>query len=154
MKQRIAALAAALCLLLAACGDTTAAGKTPYDGDDVETLLGADIFSETPEALDQNIACGLLGVDVGLVSECQAYLPTSTNGEALILLVLNDAGDAESVQESCENWIEEQIESYQDYGPDCVPKLEGAVISVRENTVLLVVGSDPAAAQAAVDGLE
>lgn len=143
-----------LALCLCACGQPAEAAKDPYDGDDVTALLNAGLFSETPEELDDDIACELLGVDPALVSDCQVYLPTSTNAEALALLVLNDAGDAEGVKSACETWIADQIESYKDYAPTHVPKLEGAVVSVRGNTVLLVVGNDPAAAKTAVDGLE
>lgn len=157
MKRRLTLAAAALCLLLAACGQPDAEasdGKEPYDGGDVETLLSAGIFSEMPEELDGEIACGLFGIDPSDVSKCTAYLPTSTNAEALALFELSGGADASAVEAACRSWVEDQIESYRDYGPTHVPKLEGAVISVRENTVLLVVGSDPAAAQAAVDGLE
>lgn len=154
MKRKLAVLCLLLCLTLASCGKPAEAALEPYDGDDVTTLLNAGLFSEAPEELDDDIACQLLGVDPGQVSDCQVYLPTSTNAEALALLVLNDAADAEGVKSACEAWIADQIESYQDYAPAHVPKLEGAVISVRENTVLLVVGSDPAAAKSAVDGLE
>lgn len=153
MKRTLAALCALFCLVLAACGGPAGAALEPYDGDDVTTLLNAGLFSETPEELDDDIACELLGVDPAQVSDCQVYLPTSTNAEALALLVLNDAAGAEGVKSACETWIADQIESYQDYAPAHVPKLEGAVISVRENTVLLVVGSDPAAAKSAVDAL-
>lgn len=152
MNRTIAALAAALCLLLAACGQT-APDKDPYDGEDVQALLDSGIFSETPEELDADIACTFFGVDSGLVDSCQAYVPTSTNAEALALFVLSDAKDAQAVETACRSWVEGQIESYQGYGPEHVPKLEGAVISVRANTVLLAVGSDPDAVRAAVDKL-
>lgn len=153
MKQKLAALCLLFCLALASCGKPAEAALEPYDGDDVTTLLNAGLFSEAPEELDDDIACEVLGVDPGQISDCQVYLPTSTNAEALALLVLNDAANAEDVKAACETWIADQIESYQDYAPANVPKLEGAVISVRENTVLLVVGSDPAAAKSAVDAL-
>lgn len=154
MKKNTLTLCLLLCLALCACGQPAETPNEPYDGDDVATLLNAGLFSETPEELDDGIACELLGVDSALVSECQVYLSTSTNAEALALLVLNSAEDAETAKSACEAWIADQIESYKDYAPAHVPKLEGAVVSLRENTVLLVVGSDPAAAKTAVDGLE
>lgn len=154
MKKTVLNLCLLLCLTLSACGTPAETEKAPYDGDDVTTLLNAGLFSETPEELDDDIACELLGVDSALVTDCQVYLPTSTNAEALALLVLGSAEDAQVAETACESWVADQIESYQDYSPANVPKLEGAVVSVRENTVLLVVGSDPAAAKAAVDGLE
>lgn len=153
MKKTVLILCLLLCLALCACGQPAEVPKEPYDGDDVTTLLNAGLFSEAPEELDDDIACELLGVDAATVSDCQVYVPTSTNAEALALLVLNSAEDAETAKSACETWIADQIESYKDYAPTHVPKLEGAVIRVRENTVLLVVGSDPTAAKTAVEDL-
>lgn len=152
--KKLCLLLCLLCLLLSACGTPAQAGKEPYDGDDVTTLLDADLFSEPPEELDDEIACEVMGVDAALVSDCQVYLPTSTNAEALALFILNDAAGAETVKAACETWLADQIVSYQDYAPTHVPKLEGAVVSMRDNTVLLVVGRDPAAAKSAVDSLD
>lgn len=154
MKRKVTALCLALCLALASCGKPAPAEKAPYDGDDVTTLLDAGIFSETPEELDNDIACEVMGVDSALVSDCRVCIPTSTNAEAVALFILKDAADAETVKTACETWIADQITSYQDYAPTHVPKLEGAVVSVRGNTVLVVVGSDPSAAKSAVDALE
>lgn len=153
MKKTALILCLLLCLALCACGQPAEAAKEPYDGDDVAALLDSGLFSEAPEELADDIACELIGVDAALVSDCQVYLPTSTNAEALALFILNDAADMETVKTACETWLEDQIESYRDYAPTHVSKLEGAVVSVRENTVLVVVGSDPAAAKSAVDGL-
>lgn len=154
MKKTVISLCLLLSLALCACGGPEKEKQAaPYDGDDVAALLDGGLFSEPPEELEDDIACELLGVDSALVSDCQVYLPTSTNAEALALLVLNSADDAQTAKSACESWIADQIESYQDYAPAHVPKLEGAVISVRENTLLLVVGSDPAAAKSAVDAL-
>lgn len=153
MKKRFAALAAALCLLLAGCGPKQEEKKGPYDSGDVAALLDSGIFSEVPEQLDADIICPVFDVDETLVKECAAYLPTGLNSEALALFVLNKAEDAPAVEEAVRSWISDQIESFADYGPNEVPKLEGAVVSVRENTVLLVVGSEPSAAQTAVESL-
>lgn len=151
MKKIFAAvLAAALCLLCA-CSQQTA---RPYDIDDAQTLLDAGLFSEQLEQLDSSVACMLLGVDESKVDQCAAYLPTSVNSEALFLFVLSDGEAAGAVETSMRSWLTDQIDSFADYGPDQVPKLEGAVVSVRENTVLLLVGSDPTAAKTAVDGLD
>lgn len=166
MKPRIAIWIVLLCLLLTACsqqsgpeGSALPSGQVQqkeesYDEADVKTLLNAGIFSEEPEQLDIDIACGLFGLDEGLLHGGEVYLPTSTNGEALALFLLNDAGDAQSVKAACESWLEDQIESYQSYGPEHVPKLEGAVLRVREDSVLLVVGAEPETVRTAVDGLD
>lgn len=150
MRTKISALAVCLLLLLCACAREEAA---PFDRADVDALLAADIFSEPPEEVDSPIACALFGIDQSSVTGCAVYLPTSTNAEALALFVVGEGGDVRAVEDACRAWTQNQAESYGDYAPEHVPKLEGAVLQTRGNTVLLVVGSDPDAAQAAVDAL-
>lgn len=151
MKRRIAAAAAALCLLLTGCGSTN--GEEPYDAQDVQTLLEAELFSESLEEVDSSVLYGLYGLDAGLMSSSVAYLSTGATAEEVALFILNDAEDADTVQTACEKRVADQITACESYNPAEVTKLEGAVISVRDNTVLLVVGQDPAAVRDAVDKL-
>ncbi len=151
MKRRIAAAAAALCLLLTGCGSTN--GEEPYDAQDVQTLLEAELFSESLEEVDSSVLYGLYGLDAGLMSSSVAYLSTGATAEEVALFILNDAEDADTVQTACEKRVTDQITACESYNPAEVTKLEGAVISVRDNTVLLVVGQDPAAVRDAVDKL-
>ena len=71
------------------------------------------------------------------------------------MLVLDSEDHAREAQKALEDYIQDQIEANRDYGYrlEEVPKLEDACIDVKGNTVLLVVGSDPAAAKSAVDAL-
>lgn len=151
MKRRIAAAAAALCLLLTGCGSMN--GEEPYDAQDVQTLLEAELFSESLEEVDSSVLYGLYGLDAGLMSSSVAYLSTGATAEEVALFILNDAEDADTVQTACEKRVADQITACESYNPAEVTKLEGAVISVRDNTVLLVVGQDPAAVRDAVDKL-
>ena len=151
MKRRIAAAAATLCLLLTGCGSTN--GEEPYDAQDVQTLLEAELFSESLEEVDSSVLYGLYGLDAGLMSSSVAYLSTGATAEEVALFILNDAEDADTVQTACEKRVADQITACESYNPAEVTKLEGAVISVRDNTVLLVVGQDPAAVRDAVDKL-
>ena len=151
MKRRIAAAAAALCLLLTGCGSTN--GEEPYDAQDVQTLLEAELFSESLEEVDSSVLYGLYGLDAGLMSSSVAYLSTGATAEEVVLFILNDAEDADTVQTACEKRVADQITACESYNPAEVTKLKGAVISVRDDTVLLVVGQDPAAVRDAVDKL-
>ena len=151
MDKRLALPMIALCLLLTGCGSTN--GEEPYDAQDVQTLLEAELFSESLEEVDSSVLYGLYGLDAGLMSSSVAYLSTGATAEEVALFILNDAEDADTVQTACEKRVTDQIPACESYNPAEVTKLEGAVISVRDNTVLLVVGQDPAAVRDAVDKL-
>ena len=61
------------------------------------------------------------------------------------VLVFADAAKADTAAEALGDYLENQIETNVDYRPNEIPKLEGAVLKVRENTVLMTVANDAAA---------
>ena len=61
------------------------------------------------------------------------------------MLVFTDAARADIAAEALGDYLENQIETTVDYRPIEIPKLEGAVLKVRENTVLMTVANDAAA---------
>ena len=61
------------------------------------------------------------------------------------MLVFADAAKADPAAEALGDYLENQIETNVDYRPNEIPKLEGAVLKVRENTVLMTVANDAAA---------
>lgn len=160
MKKLTALLCAALCLLLCACGggdpDSSAQPQArAFEDADVTALLSADIFSEELESVETDLVCALYGLDADLVTHCVAYLSTGASAEEVVLFTVSDAdGALEAVRAACEKRVADQTEGYADYLPGEVTKLEDAILEVRQSTVLLVVANDPAAARAAIDGMD
>lgn len=98
------------------------------------------------EQVDSYTVALLYGLEENAVIDCASYIAinSSASADEVTVLVLRDEAAAKTAEEACKKRVESQIESYQTYGPDQVPRLEEAVISRRENTVLLAVGNpDP-----------
>ena len=76
-----------------------------------------------------------------------------TGGANLLsaVLVLAGADQAETAEGALKDYVQRQIEANTDYRPAEIPKLENALISRKENTLLLVVADDLDAAKKAVE---
>ena len=61
------------------------------------------------------------------------------------VLIFSDADKAAKAAEAVGDYLEGQIEANADYRPNEIPKLEGAVLITRANTLLMVVPNDAAA---------
>ena len=174
MKQYLTlALALCLSLTLAACGggssasapaDTGTGSAEPGTVDsttlpDTRTMaqafLDGGVFSETLEELDLDIAYRLYGLeDYGVAREDLAagtvYCSAGATAEEVAVLTLASADTAQTALQALKDHIEVQKESYADYLPDEVPKLDEASVTIYGDTLILVVPADADKAAAVV----
>lgn len=124
-----------------------------YTTADAQALIDADAFDGEMEQVDSYTVALLYGLEENAVIDCDSYIAinSSASADEVTVLVLRDEAAAKTAEEACKKRVESQIESYQTYGPDQVPRLEEAVISRRENTVLLAVGNPDRLPQALKD---
>ena len=140
-KIRFGILSLTLCLSLAACGG----GKesSPFDpAADAQTLLAADgAFTSDLTAVEEATACALYGIDENTVTDCAVYGST-TSAEELAILVFSSNEEAKTAQTLLQYRIEDRTDELRDYLPDELPKLEKAVIELRESSILFVIAAD------------
>ena len=148
-------LAVLLCVLFpAAC--SSGADTAPWTVEDGEAILNSGAFSDELEELDLDTAWMLYGLgDAGLEREsltdgvCRRSAGATC--EELTVLIFDSAQTAETALDALDGYLEGQIASNTDYRPAEIPKLEGAWVEQRENTVLMAVADDMDAAKAAVE---
>lgn len=144
MRRKLLWPVLALVLLLAACAGTPNDSQPLYAVGDAQRLVDAGAFSGQMEEVDSYIVALLYGIDEDTIKECAGYMAinTSVSADEVTVLILTDNDAARAAEEACRKRADSQIESYQTYCPDQVPRLEDAVILRRGNTVLFAVG-DP-----------
>jgi len=171
-KRILCLLCVVFCLFLAGCGEKEAEVTPPVGSDaqtgpsqstevkprvfeaaDVEAILAAGVFSEELEQVDVELVYGLYGLSADAVTDCVAYLSTGASAEEIVLFTVADESGVVTIENACEWRLEDQTFGYKDYKPTEVPKLENAIVEVRENTVLFVVANDWEGAAAAIGGL-
>lgn len=152
-------LALALALGLTACGGGENNGAPPlYSSGDVTKISESGAFDQELydlEELDADTAFALYGLaDAGLerenLKECAVLRSAGATCEETAVLVLAGADKAETAEDALKNYIQSQISANEDYRPGEIPKLEGAYIDRRGESLLLVVASDVDAAKEAV----
>ena len=155
MKKWILLLAGALLAVsLTACGseEDSLASWTEDHGQDI---LASAAFSEELEELDLDTVFLLYKLgDAGLSREeltgglCRRSAGATC--EELAVLIFDSEAAAETAAQSLQTYLEGQIASNEDYRPAEIPKLEGAWVEQRGNTLLMVVANDVQAAKEAV----
>lgn len=130
-----------LCLTLAACGGPK--GQTDFDPEhDVETILNSSAFSEILAKIDQDTACALYGIDETSVRCSAVYGSTGASAEELAIFTFEDGEGVDAALSAFRLRVEDRTEEMRDYLPAELPKLDGAVVERRGNSVLLVIAAD------------
>lgn len=130
-----------LCLNLAACGggESTA----PFDPEtDAQTLLDSGAFSDALTQLDQDVACALYGIDGSTVTSAAVYASSGASAEELALFAFSSDEDAEDALTALGYRVEDRKDELKDYLPKELTKLDKAVLTRRENSLLLVIAAD------------
>lgn len=157
MKRILSVVLSLTCLLgLSACGSKPSA-QSPYETSLVGKLSEAGVFSEPLEELDADTAFMIYGLEASGLSQedltdCTVLRSSGGTCEEAAVLVLTDKDKATAAKGALDTYVQNQIEANRDYRPDDIPKLEKALVSQRENTLLLVVANDPDAVQPVVEG--
>lgn len=144
----IAALAAAMTLVLCACGGGAA---EPFDpASTASALLDSGAFSENLEQLDQDVACMLYGIDESTVTGSAVYGSTGATAEEIAVFTLTDETAAQAAKTALETRVADQKTALESYLPAEIVKLDAAIIEQRGSSVLMVVAADAEAAQNAL----
>lgn len=147
MKKLLSGLFALLLLLsLPACGGEK--DPSPFDPEaDTKTLLEAPgTFSGELEELELSTACALYGIEEDTVDSGKVYVGNAgVSLEELAVFVLSDSQAAQEALTALQYHVEDQKEAsagYAGFLGEEIPKLDGAVLEQRGNSVLLAVAAD------------
>lgn len=159
-KGFFTALLAIACLtMLAACGSSGSdADPTGYETKAITLLADGGAFSEPLETLDAETAFLLYRfADYGLAPEsmtdCAVLRSSGATCEEGAVILWQTEEQAVQAKEALADYVQSQLDANVDYRPAEIPKLENAKVSQLNNTVLLVIANDMAAAEQAVPAL-
>ena len=153
MKKLLALMLGVMCVFgLTSCGEKKAEAPKEQNFEPalVEAMVQAGAFSEELEELDADTAFMLYRLaDYGLVREdltdAAVLRSAGATCEEGAVLVFANGEKAAAAAEAMGDYLESQIEGNVNYRPNEIPKLEGAVLKVQGNTLLLAVPNDAAA---------
>lgn len=142
-----------LCLALTACGskDSGSAGYDPAAT--AQALLDSGAFTDTLETTDKDTVAILYGVEADSIVDCACYTSLSAGAEEIAVLTMADADSAKAAMDGLKARVADQKAVLESYQPDEVSKLDNAIFTQSDNTVVLVVAADAEKAQSTLDGL-
>ena len=141
MKRILAVLLASLAVLsLAACGGQADSGKQPAAADVVAAVAGGLELKDQMVTADETVFYGLYSsLDREKVADASMYM-SGTRSTAVIKA--KDEADVQHVKDAIDVRIEDQKFSYEDYKPEEMTKINGALVLTHGNYVLLVMADD------------
>lgn len=153
MKKTSAALLALCLSLLALCACTSGGEQADFSLEDCSReLLGSDAFTDLLSPIETETAAMLYGFDASLLAEAQVYCSTGATAEEIALFKANDESGAADIEAACNARVEAQKESYSNYVPEEVPKLEKAIVRRSGVYVVYVTANDSDEAGSILDG--
>ena len=137
-------------LPLAGCGGQSA---PTADAVDLADRLSTQIqFEDTLSPLEGDMLYTLYGIDQKDVQQGAAYVSTGATAEEIAVFSCTDDSAAQRVESALKQRVDSQKQSYVDYVPKEMTKLNDAVLIRRGNLVALCISNDNATAKQLIQG--
>ena len=108
-----------------------------------EYILTNAKFKDQLAQIQQDMALArLYELDTEKIAESAFYTNSSATAEEIAVIKVKDTAYAETVKNAYQARVDAQKESFRDYVPEEIPKLESAVIYENGEYVLLVISED------------
>ena len=137
---RLFIIAPMLVCLLAGCAGSKAA--LPDTETLASRLLTEQGFTDELEQLAPEVALALYHIDEADVAACTVYAGTGATAEEVAVFEAVDAEAAGRIRAAAEARIADQKQSFENYIPTEIPKLQQAVVAGRDTMVALCVPAE------------
>ena len=147
-KMRAVAAAIAAMAVLAACGGKKADFDVATLGNDLDTKI---TYEDELAPMELDFAGMFLNLSDVNVTKASIYEGSGGTAEEIIVFECASDEDAKKAEAVLKQRIAEQEESFKDYVPTEIPKLEAAVIKVSGKYAVLSVSGSPEEAKMIID---
>ena len=151
--NKVVGLLLAAAVVMAGCGGSSAAASKAADAS--ASAIGNDLLSKISYEDDMSemdlemasMIMDLSGVDVKDAFICES---TGATAEEIVVLECESTDSAKKASDVFKQRVAEQKESYEDYVPEELKKLDVAVIATSGNFAVLSVSGDPDTAKSVI----
>lgn len=148
MKKFVAVMVVTSAVLMAGCGSKEVSFDVSNLGGDLNSKI---TYDEELSLMDVDTASMFLNLsDINIVNSA-IYESSGATAEEIVVLECASGEDADKAKTMMQERVDEQKESYVDYVPAEMPKLESAVIDVNGKYAVLSVSGDAALAKEIID---
>ncbi|MCR4923241.1 MAG: DUF4358 domain-containing protein [Lachnospiraceae bacterium] len=107
-------------------------------------------YKDDISSVDLDTAKMFISFDGIGIQEAEIYESSGATAEEIIVLKCDSIEDAKKAGDALKKRVEEQIESYTDYVPEELVKLNEALVVVKDSYAILSVSDDPKGAEAII----
>ncbi len=104
-------------------------------------------YKDDISSVDLDTAKMFISFDGIGIQEAEIYESSGATAEEIIVLKCDSIEDAKKAGDALKKRVEEQIESYTDYVPEELVKLNDALVLVKDSYAILSVSDDPKGAE-------
>ncbi|MBQ8869251.1 MAG: DUF4358 domain-containing protein [Oscillospiraceae bacterium] len=135
------------------CSCNKEQGKTPATADVAAVISDSTEFTELIALTDDNIVRRYYGIDLESIEEYEALVCSSgAEADEIAVFKMKDKEDVEDMLDVIRERKQELYDSFVDYVPGEINKINNAVIGSNGNYVYFIVSGDNSAAKAAAEG--
>lgn len=151
MMKKVSILLTLLMIVLVAAGCSSSKPVTLDVQQTADKLAQEVSFQDQLTSLGQDAALKLYDLTADDVEAVALYVGTGATAEEISVWQGKDANAAKNIQNAVNTRIENQKESFVDYNPEEMPKLENPVVVAKGNYVVLCLSSDNDNAKQIID---
>ena len=153
MKKTVIFAALIITIFATLCSCAGGSGKTPATQEVATAINDSTEFSELIALTDDNITRRYYGIDLESIEEYEVLVCSSgALADEIAVFKMKEKDDVEDMLDIVRDRKQELYDSFVDYVPEEINKIENAVIGSNGNYVYFIVCSDRAAAKTAAEG--
>lgn len=149
MKKKIASYLSCL-LFLGGCASSNPTGNSINLKDVANEIVSKGSFDSSLVELNEDEIKSFYFYEAGLVEEAIVYISTQTTADEVALFKTDKV---EEVKKAIVERVQNQVSTFGSYFPEENPKLENAVILVKNDIVIFVASKDPKQIQEMIEKL-
>lgn len=151
MKKQMGKIIGVLVMsaLLTGCGSKDIQIDVNALGNDLNTQIE---YQDELMQIDADMAAMFLNLSELDIVNCAIYEGSGATAEEIVVIECADESNAKNAQNVLSERVAEQKESFTDYVPEEIPKLDSAVIRICGKYAILSVSGDAKKAQSIIDG--
>ena len=149
--KKISILLTLIMIVLVAAGCSSSQSVTLDVQQTADKLSQEVSFQDQLTSLDQDAALKLYDLTADDVQAVALYVGTGATAEEISVWQGKDANAAKNIQNAVNTRIENQKESFVDYNPEEMPKLENPIVVAKGNYVVLCLSGDNDNAKKVID---
>ena len=149
--KKISILLTLIMIVLVAAGCSSSQSVTLDVQQTADKLSQEVSFQDQLTSLDQDAALKLYDLTADDVQAVALYVGTGATAEEISVWQGKDANAAKNIPNAVNTRIENQKESFVDYNPEEMPKLENPIVVAKGNYVVLCLSGDNDNAKKVID---